>query len=105
MANSADPDQLASSEANWSGSTVFVKQDVYLGSAWQGLREGQWKPNNNYYPIYGKDDLNGNSIYPKYWHREALANNEDPDQKMAPEQDQHCLSHSQQILDISTDTN
>ena len=24
MANSADPDQLASSEANWSGSTVFV---------------------------------------------------------------------------------
>ena len=25
MANSADPDQLASSEANWSGSTLFVK--------------------------------------------------------------------------------
>ena len=25
MANSADPDQLASSEANWSGSTVFAK--------------------------------------------------------------------------------
>ena len=23
--NSADPDQLASSEANWSGSTLFVK--------------------------------------------------------------------------------
>ena len=23
MANSADPDQLASSEANWSGSTLF----------------------------------------------------------------------------------
>ena len=25
MANIADPDQLASSEANWSGSTVFAK--------------------------------------------------------------------------------
>ena len=28
MANSADPDQLASSEANWSGSTLFSKQDI-----------------------------------------------------------------------------
>ena len=25
MANGADPDQLASSEANWSGSTLFAK--------------------------------------------------------------------------------
>ena len=25
MANSADSDQLASSEANWSGSTLFAK--------------------------------------------------------------------------------
>ena len=25
MANSADPDQLASSEANWPGSTLFAK--------------------------------------------------------------------------------
>ena len=25
MANSANPDQLASSEANWSGSTLFAK--------------------------------------------------------------------------------
>ena len=25
MANSADPDQLASSEANWSGTTLFAK--------------------------------------------------------------------------------
>ena len=25
MANSADPEQLALSEANWSGSTLFVK--------------------------------------------------------------------------------
>ena len=26
MANSADPDQLASSEANWSGATLFAKE-------------------------------------------------------------------------------
>ena len=26
MANSVDPDQLASSEANWSGSTLFAKK-------------------------------------------------------------------------------
>ena len=25
MVNSVDPDQLASSEANWSGSTLFAK--------------------------------------------------------------------------------
>ena len=25
MTNNADPDQLASSEANWSGSTLFAK--------------------------------------------------------------------------------
>ena len=25
MTNSADPDQLASEEANWSGSTLFAK--------------------------------------------------------------------------------
>ena len=29
MANSADPDQLATSEANWSGSTLFAKA-VYI---------------------------------------------------------------------------
>ena len=30
LANSVDPDQLASSEANWSGSALFVIQDVNL---------------------------------------------------------------------------
>ena len=30
MANSADPDQLASSEANWSGSTLFAKAGYIL---------------------------------------------------------------------------
>ena len=28
MRNSADPDQLASSEANWSGSTLFLKEEI-----------------------------------------------------------------------------
>ena len=27
MVNIADPDQLASSEANWSGSTLFAKEE------------------------------------------------------------------------------
>ena len=27
MTNSADPDQLASSEANWSGSALFAKAE------------------------------------------------------------------------------
>ena len=30
MTNSADPDQLASSEANWSGSTLFVMTEYIL---------------------------------------------------------------------------
>ena len=38
MANSAEPDQLASSEANWSGSTLFAL--LYPGSAGQGLTLG-----------------------------------------------------------------
>ena len=30
MANSEDPDQLASEEANWSGSTLFAKAGYIL---------------------------------------------------------------------------
>ena len=37
MTNSADPDQLASSEANWSGSTLFAKAG-HIRSAGLGLR-------------------------------------------------------------------
>ena len=37
MTNSADPDQLAFSKANWSGSTLFCKGRIYPGSAGQGL--------------------------------------------------------------------
>ena len=34
MTNNADSDQLASEEANWSGSTLFAKAGyIYLGSA------------------------------------------------------------------------
>ena len=33
MANSADPDQLASSEDNWSGSTLFAKECTSAGQA------------------------------------------------------------------------
>ena len=36
MANSADPDQLASSEANWSGSTLLAKAWYILDQQDQG---------------------------------------------------------------------
>ena len=39
MTNSADPDQWASSEANWSGSTLFAKGKIYPGSAKLGLKD------------------------------------------------------------------
>ena len=34
MANSADPDQLASSEANWYGSTLFAQAEGISGFSW-----------------------------------------------------------------------
>ena len=47
MTNSADPDQLASEEANWSGSTLFAKAgyiQVQLDQGWynnsSGIKEG-----------------------------------------------------------------
>ena len=36
MANSADPDQLASSEANWSGSTLFAQAESILAQQDKG---------------------------------------------------------------------
>ena len=36
MTNSADPDQLASSEANWSGSTLFAKAGLIPDQQDQG---------------------------------------------------------------------
>ena len=41
MANSADPDQLASSEANWSGSTLFAKTGIIRVHALPLIQEGQ----------------------------------------------------------------
>ena len=40
MTNSANPDQLTSSEANWSGSTMFADR-AYLGSAGPRLKSDQ----------------------------------------------------------------
>ena len=37
MANSADPDQLASEEANWSGICTVCKGRIYPGSTGLGL--------------------------------------------------------------------
>ena len=37
MANSPDPDQMASSEANWSGSTLFVKAGYVRVQQGKGL--------------------------------------------------------------------
>ena len=39
MTNSADPDQLASSEANWSGSTLFAKAGYIGGQHDRGSKE------------------------------------------------------------------
>ena len=36
IANSADPDQLASSEVNWSGSTLFAKAGFILAQQDKG---------------------------------------------------------------------
>ena len=38
MTNSVDPDQLASSEANWSGSTLFA----YVGHIWVQQDQGKY---------------------------------------------------------------
>ena len=52
MTNSADPDQLASSEANWSGSTLFADR-VYLGLAGQLLSTKLFVPNQCSAILYG----------------------------------------------------
>ena len=58
MANNADLDQLASEEANWSGSTLFAKAG-YPGSAGQGLIDS----NNNLFAMADLSSLlsQGNS--------------------------------------------
>ena len=41
MTNSVDPDQLTSSEANWSGSTLFAKTG-HVVLAREGLKTRPW---------------------------------------------------------------
>ena len=43
MTNSADPDQVASSEANWSGSTLFAIAG-HIDSAGSGLNQVKDRP-------------------------------------------------------------
>ena len=56
MTNSADPDQLASSEANWSGSTLFAKTGHVMFSKRRvkaDLKTGElWKFTYNIYPYF-----------------------------------------------------
>ena len=47
MTNSADPDQLAFSEANRSRSTLFAKVGIYPGSAGLGLSVVQFFLNSD----------------------------------------------------------
>ena len=52
LANSVDPDQLASEEANWSGSSLFViKQGSYMS--------GKCQENLNFFKVR---ELSGNSV-------------------------------------------
>ena len=54
MTNSADPDQLASSEANWSGSTLFAKAEYIQVEQ----DKGNCKLNQQYtWIIYSKPNL------------------------------------------------
>ena len=46
MTNSADPDQLAFSEANWSGSTLFAKAGYLDRQAWSISVDPDQMPQN-----------------------------------------------------------
>ena len=54
MAHSADPDQLASSEANWSGSTLFAKAGYIRAQQDKGFKS---TPQNKETFIIGVDVL------------------------------------------------
>ena len=61
MANSADPDQLASSEANWSGSTLFAKQGI---SGFSRTRVKSQSHNLYFHQIHTRVDFYKYSFYP-----------------------------------------
>ena len=58
MINSADPDQLASSEANWSGSTLFEKAGYVLVHQDQGELSKLVKPNLSPHCILEESNFN-----------------------------------------------
>ena len=75
MTNSADPDQLASSEANWSGSTLFYKGRVYPGSAGQGLiNQKQEGTSVNLFFLFREKNTKsgGNAVETGKWHIRSL---------------------------------
>ena len=63
MVNSADPDQLASSEANWSGSTLFAKAGYIRVQQDSGDPDQMprliWVCTVCQLPFYGSPDYNG----------------------------------------------
>ena len=58
MTNSADPDQLASSEANWSGSTLFAKtgHDVFSKRSVNKSSESIWLPSDKSKKYWTSDE-------------------------------------------------
>ena len=73
MANSADPDQLASSEANWSGSTLFAKAGYIRVQQDKGLEFKTEKKNL----IAWEKGLSIYHMYLKFSDRQAWANSLD----------------------------
>ena len=52
MANSADPDQLASSEANWSGSTLFAQKQGISGLSRKRVKTKEYVPKwRKFFPL------------------------------------------------------
>ena len=73
MANSADPDQLASSEANWSGSTLFAKAGITKTSLFKYIENfitKNWKfsdKNSDIFHISAQNIDCGYSLEPPRW--------------------------------------
>ena len=102
MANSADPDQLASSEANWSGSTLFAKagyiqvqQDkgkVRQLSYWQTAANRSNFHNILYLPYLLEPSIFGPTGLSKHYRPRSDAKDAASDQGL------HCLSPIQQFF-------
>ena len=73
MANSADPDQLASSEANWSGSTLFAKAGYSQDTAGPGLIKFHYQCKGNFWISHENNEFIKNLprcsyILPQTWY-------------------------------------